>query len=151
MAAKALERFGLKHYVADIEHRESGSYWDVGEIRTYFSTLKDNTHENSKFMVSTFGFIDGHEPELIMEAEPFLVGFAPQIYWFWYPNKKMLTMTQESSKIYPLNDSAAYMRLCIKRWRKYTEKPLVAGAQSYWGEAQGYTQTAAEREIAVFR
>lgn len=150
LALRALQQFELTDYIADIEDEVSGSDWTEKEIKIFFSTLKKDLSSESKIALSTHGFINWHSPELIKEANNYVDYFAPQVYWFRYPSKKMLKELNVSEKDYPLKDPTAYMRLCILMWRQITDKPLITTGQAYWGEDKNFTKEIAETKLSKF-
>jgi Uncharacterized protein conserved in bacteria (DUF2272) len=74
--------------------------------------------------------------------------FAPQVYWFWYPNQRMLDQTPLPNL--RLKNPADYTRACIYHWRQTVSKPLVITGQAYWGEISGWTQDRAEEKLESF-
>ncbi len=150
LALQELKSFGLKDYLADIEHGVSNANWTTDEIRTFCSTIRDGLA--GSFGITTFPLIDWHAPELMRAAMPFVDIFAPQVYWFNFPNSKMVTQFQrpDGSKYKP-NNPVEYAELCLDRWTKLlggTPKPLVITGQAYWGE--GMEQASAEEKLEQF-
>lgn len=150
MAAKALKLYGLKAYVADIEQGVSGASWTEGEIDAFFSELKKAGPARLKVAVSSFGFIDYHEPRLMRAADAYADAFAIQAYWFWYPTKKLLKAVGAAEADYALDHAASYAALCIDRWRQVTSKPLILTGQAYWGEHPEFTDAVAESKLGEF-
>jgi hypothetical protein len=149
LALNALERFELEHYIADIEQGVSGSHWTRPEINEFFTKLRNGLSNTSKVALSTHAFIIWHGTELMREADRYVDYFAPQVYWFSYPNQNLLNAAGVSPQQYPLNDPASYMRLCLKLWRDITEKPVIAAGQIYWGEGD-FPRERTEQKLASF-
>lgn len=149
LALTALSRFELDHYVADIEDGVNEAHWTADEIRDFLGPLRDALPD-ARLGVSSFGFIPWHKPELMRAAEEFVDFFAPQVYWFWFPTRRMLEAVGASPEDYPLNSSAAYARLCMAAWRETVGKPLVLTGQAYWGESPDYTPDMADAKLARF-
>jgi len=82
-------------------------------------------------------------------ADPFVDAFAPQVYWFWYPNKKMFSEPGAKGP-YKTNDASAYANLCLDVWRHITDKPIVITGQAYWGESHGWERQDAEEKLQEF-
>ena len=143
-----LNEFGLEHYVADVEDGVHTANWSKAEVKKFFKALREAL-PNSQIGLSTFGFIPWHKPELMTAAEPFVDFFAPQTYWFNYPSKKILNAAGVDESQFVLNNSASYVRLCIKVWQELVEKPLVIAGQAYWGEA-GFARGSAEAKLNQF-
>lgn len=144
-----LNEFGLDHYVADVEDGVHGANWSTPEIRRFFTSLREAL-PNSQIGLSTFGFIPWHKPQLMTAADPFVDFFAPQVYWFNFPTRKILNAAEVDVSQYVLNDPASYARLCIEVWRRVVSKPLVLTGQAYWGEAPGFVQGTAEAKLTQF-
>ena len=104
------------------------------------------------FGITTYPLIDWHEPELMQAALPFVDMFNPQVYWFHFPNKKMLAQFKRpNGKPYVADNAAEYTDLCIDRWTKLmggTAKKLVVTGAAYWNE--GNTQAEAEAKVEEF-
>lgn len=145
---RTLEEFSPDGYVADIEHGVSGANWTVARI-TQFCMRARELLGGKLFIVSTFGFLPYHKPELMKAAEPHVDAFAPQVYWFWYPKEAMFSQPGATGE-YRTNHAADYTRLCIDVWRHVVGKPLIVTGQAYWGEAAGWSQAHAERKIREF-
>jgi Uncharacterized protein conserved in bacteria (DUF2272)/Bacterial SH3 domain len=143
-----LAEFSPDGYVADIENGVSGANWNTTRINK-FCTKTRELLAGKPFIVSTFGFLPYHEPHLMEAANPFVDAFAPQVYWFWFPNAGMLDQPGATDQ-YRTNNAADYARLCIDVWKHVVNKPLVLTGQAYWGEASGWTQSPAERKLKEF-
>lgn len=144
--------FAIKHYrpdayVADIEHGVSGANWSVGKAKLFTSEVKNNLG-TTPLVVSTFGYIPYHQPEIMTAVDEIVDFFAPQVYWFWYPRTNMLQDPALSDL--KENNAAAYAKVCLHEWRKVVSKPLVLTGQAYWGEASGWTQSRAETKLKEF-
>lgn len=149
LALTSLSQFELDHYVADVEDGVAGANWTAGEVRAFFGSLRESLPE-AQIGVSTFGFIPWHKPKLMQAAEEFVDFFAPQVYWFWFPNAKMLKAVGASASDYPLDSPSSYARLCLDAWRETVGKPLVVTGQAYWGESPDFTQGTADAKVASF-
>lgn len=149
MAKKALTRLGLRDYIADIEQGVSNANWTAAEIELFFSRLKSNANAPETIGLSSHGFIDWHEPDLLKAALPYVDVLCPQTYWFRYPSKKMLKAVGENETDFPLDDPSSYVRLCVKRWRTLYGKPVIATGQAYTSadESPSYTQDIADGKV----
>ena len=148
VATEQLHRYGLEHYIADIEHGHSDAQWTKTSIRIFCKRLRQNLPTSAGVVVSTFGFVGSHAPELMQEAEPYVDAFAPQVYWFFHPKAWMKQRPElPAGAIYKTNDPASYLRLCIDMWAYYVSKPLIITGQAYWGESSAYTRTVAEGKL----
>ncbi|MEA2875921.1 MAG: hypothetical protein QOF14_1117 [Hyphomicrobiales bacterium] len=143
-----LSEYSLDGYVADIEHGVSGANWTTARINQFCAKVRQLVG-NKPFLVSTFGFLPYHEPQLMAAADPYVDAFAPQVYWFKFPNQGMLNQPGAHGP-YALNNAAAYTNLCIDVWKHVVSKPLVITGQVYWGESAGWTQALAERKLQEF-
>jgi hypothetical protein len=149
LALTSLSEFELDHYVADVEDGVAGANWTVGEVRSFFGSLRE-ARPDTQIGVSSFGFIPWHKPKLMQAAEEFVDFFAPQVYWFWFPNVKMLKAVGAEPSDYPFDSSTSYARLCLDAWRDTVSKPLVLTGQAYWGQAPDFTQGTAEAKLKSF-
>jgi hypothetical protein len=149
LALTSLSEFELDHYVADVEDGVSGANWTAGEVRSFFSSLRE-ARPDTQIGVSSFGFIPWHKPKLMQAAEEFVDFFAPQVYWFWFPTVKMLKALGAEPSKYPFDSSTSYARLCLDVWRDTVSKPLVLTGQAYWGEVPDFTQGTAEAKLKSF-
>ena len=151
LALKETKALGLNDYVADIEPGHNNSDWTTSEIATFCKAVRHGLE--GSFCVSGFALVDWHEPHLYAAALPFVDAFAPQVYWFNYPNKKMQgQFKRPDGSLYDLASPAAYTDLCLDRWTKMmgdTPKPLIVTGQAYWGEGS-FTQQQAEAKLASF-
>lgn len=150
LVAEALERFQLNDYIADIEHGVSHAHWTTDEISGFLSKVRDMVKPDGVLGVSSFAFIDWHKPELMKAANPLADFFAPQIYWFWHPSKKLLKAAGASASDFPTNSPESYARLCIHRWKKFVDKPIIVTGQAYWGEHEDYKRHVAEAKVRDF-
>ena len=150
LAVSALNRFGLMHYVADIEQGVSNANWTEDEIEKFFLGLKEGLSDQAQVALSSHAFITWHGPELMKAADPYVDYFAPQVYWFWFPSAKMLKAMGFSKSEYAVSDPGSYIRLCVRLWRDVTRKPLIVTGQAYWGEAQDFTREVAEEKVEQF-
>ncbi|MGY8681521.1 M15 family metallopeptidase [Bradyrhizobium sp. UFLA05-153] len=147
-AADAIAKFDPDGYVADIEQGVNGAEWTAKGIKTFLTATRAALG-GKPLILSTHGFVPYHEPELMRAADPFVDAFAPQVYWFWYPNKRMLSQPGAKGP-YKTNDAAAYASLCLDVWRHITRKPIVITAQAYWGENQQWGRQDAENKLQEF-
>jgi hypothetical protein len=153
LAMHELESFGLKDYVADIEHGVHGANWTPAEIKSFCERVRPDV--KGSFGITTFPLIDWHEPELMSAALPFVDMFNPQVYWHHFPTKKMLQQFKRpDGTAYRLNTPSDYADLCLDRWAKLmgsTPKDIVITGQSYWGEGiPPFSQTDAEDTLDQF-
>ncbi|MFO1183575.1 MAG: hypothetical protein U1E56_02155 [Bauldia sp.] len=150
MAIRELRRYGLSDYVADIEHGTNNAQWTSDEVKEFCAAVRDQV--DGGFAISTYPLIDWHNPELMTAALEFVDAFAPQIYWFNFPNRRMVDQFQKpSGGKYPQNQAGAYVDLCLDRWVTLMgarSRPLVATGQAYWGE--GNTEAEANAKLAEF-
>ncbi len=150
-ALRELATYGLTDYVADIEHGHANSVWTVAEVELFCKTLRKTL--KGSFAISSFALIDWHEPYLMTAAAPYVDAFAPQIYWFDYPNKTMVgRFKRPDGTSYTRGDPGSYADLCLDRWRLVsgqTTRPLVLTGQAYWGES-GFEQREAEDKLRAF-
>ncbi len=145
---RSLQEFELDGYVADIEHGVSGASWSVSRIKEFCSGARELLG-TKPFLFSTFGFLPYHEPHFIKAADPYVDAFAPQVYWFKFPNQGMLDEPGAVGS-YPLNNSASYANLCIDVWKHVVSKPILITGQLYWGESNGWTRQLAEQKLNEF-
>lgn len=110
-----LSTFDLDGYIADIEHGVRGADWTVSRVKEFCSSVRPLLGDKP-FLVSTFGFLPYHQPELMKVADAYADGFAPQVYWFWYPKEGMFNQPGAKPP-YRTNHAADYANLCIDVWR----------------------------------
>lgn len=150
-ALRELGAYGLADYVADIEPGHNNSVWTVAEVELFCKTLRQKL--KGSFAISSFALIDWHQPSLMTAAAPYVDAFAPQVYWFDFPNKTMVGLFKRpDGSAYAEADPGAYADLCLDRWRLVsgqTTRPLVMTGQAYWGES-GFTQREAEDKLRTF-
>ncbi len=147
-AADAIAKFSPDGYVADIEQGVSGAEWTQKGIKKFLAATRTELG-GKPLILSTHGFIPYHEPELMQAADPFVDAFAPQVYWFWFPSKRMFSEPGAKGP-YKTNNAAAYADLCLDVWRHITDKPIVITGQAYWGEIQSWTRQDAEKKLQEF-
>lgn len=147
-AAEAITTFKADGYVADIEQGVRGAEWTNSSIKTFLKATREALRGRPLIM-STHGFVPYHEPELMRAAEPFVDAFAPQIYWFWYPNKRMITEFGGRGA-YKINNAASYAKLCLDQWRSTVRKPIIITGQAYWGENPRWGREDAETKMQEF-
>lgn len=151
LALQQLALYGLTDYVADIEHGVNNAQWTPQEVDALLSTLRPKIP--GSLVVSTFPVIQWHEPQLMEAAIPYVDAFAPQAYWFHFPNQKMRNQFQKpGGGSYTLDSAAEYVNLTIDLWRKLSDKPLVLTGQAYWGEGigQGDAQAKLDQFLSSF-
>jgi hypothetical protein len=150
-AIRELGAYGLADYVADIENGHSNSVWTVAEVELFCKTLRKKLA--GSLAISSFALIDWHAPYLMTAAARYVDAFAPQVYWFDFPNTTMVGQFKRSDgTAYAKADPGAYADLCLDRWRLVsgqTTKPLVLTGQAYWGES-GLAQREAEDKLRAF-
>ncbi|PDT50839.1 MULTISPECIES: DUF2272 domain-containing protein [Sinorhizobium] len=151
LALRETERLGLSDYIADIEPGHNNSEWSASEIASFCKAVRRNLP--GLFAVSGFALIDWHEPHLYAAALPYVDAFAPQVYWFNYPNTRMRNQFRRpDGTFYELDFAGAYADLCIDRWTAMmgnTPKPLILTGQAYWGEGD-FDQRDAEAKLKEF-
>ncbi len=151
IALKALNTYGLKDYIADIEPGHNNSVWTSLEVDAFCAAVRKGVV--GSFAVSSFALVDWHEPQLMSAALPHVDAFAPQIYWFNYPNSKMVQQFKRPDGTnYPIGKAHGYAELCLDRWARLaatSPKPLILTGQAYWGES-GFSQAAAEAKLDEF-
>lgn len=152
MAVRETQRIGLVDYIADIEPGHNNSMWTSTDIRKFCDGIKSHL-DGGQFCVSAFALLDWHEPHLYAAALPYVDAFAPQIYWFNFPNSKMLAQFRPpAGGSYTKDSAASYADLCLDRWRLMmgsTPKPLILTGQAYWDEG-GFSQQDAEAKLQEF-
>ena len=148
-AKDAIDYYSPDLYIADIEQGVEGASWSVAGVGKFLGKVK--AHLGAKpLVVSSFGYIKVHAPELMRAADPIADFFAPQVYWFWHPKQNMLPAGDPILGGLPTNDPAAYATVCLTEWRRVVTKPLILTGQAYWGEASGWSQSIAEQKLATF-
>lgn len=143
----AIDAYHPDCYIADIEHTVSGANWSASKAKTFAAAARQALG-SKPLIVSSFGYIRTHQPEIMAAADPYADYFAPQIYWFWFPKPWMLSEPELSGL--PTDDPAAYVTVCLHHWRKTVSKPLIVTGQAYWGEADAWTKTRAEEKLDSF-
>jgi hypothetical protein len=146
LAVAATQKYDLNAYVADIEHGAYHAHWTSDEVETFLSRVRAALGRDAGLAMSTYGLIDWHAPHLVKAADPLVDAFAPQVYWFDFPNSAMIRNFGDG---YRRQNPAEYARLCIDRWRELTDKPLVITGQAYWKEG-GMTRDEAEDKVLAF-
>ena len=144
----SLATFDLDGYVADVEAEEANVKWTKAWLDRFCREVRDLLG-TKPFLLSTYGFLPYHQPDLIKVADPYVDAFAPQVYWFRFPNQEMLGKPGATGT-YPLNNAASYVNLCIDVWKHVVTKPIVVTGQGYWGESQGWNQALAEKKLREF-
>lgn len=157
-AAEQMRAYGITHYVANIEQGKvkgkfGPSRWSAHSIGRFGATLRRAMPAGGQVLVSTYPYIGEHSPELMKAIEPYVDGFAPQVYWFEFPAKWMWPRRDlPASASYRLGDPGSYARLCLDMWRHYTAKPLVITGQAYWSgnEHSGFRRGEVEAKLGAF-
>jgi len=144
---QAVRTFAPDCYIADIENKVSGANWDSAKAAKYGKEMRSYLGD-MPLVVSSFGYISWHKPEIMSALDPYADYFAPQVYWFWYPNNKMLNETPISGL--KTKNPADYTKVCIHHWKKAVTKPLIVTGQAYWGEHASWTQSVSEKKLAAF-
>lgn len=151
LALKETEKLGLSDYIADIEPGHNNSEWSALEVASFCEAVKRRLP--GSLAVSGFALVDWHEPHLYTAALPYVDAFAPQIYWFNYPNMRMRNQFRRpNGDLYKLNSASAYADLCLDRWAAMmgnARKPLILTGQAYWGEGS-FDQQDAEAKLQEF-
>lgn len=151
LALDELAHFGLADYIADIENGHNNSKWTEAEIADYCQRVRDGVPGG--FGITTFPLVDWHDPQLMVAALPFVDMFNPQVYWFGFPNKKMVKQFKRpDGSAYGTDDPVEYAALCIDRWKALmggTPKKLVVTGQAYWSEG-GISRETAEAKLDAF-
>lgn len=145
LAVEATRELDLVDYVADIEEGVSGSHWKPEEVRAFLSKVRGGLPKSGGLAVSSHGFIDWHTPRLMKAADEIVDAFAPQVYWFWFPNSTMRNQFGE----YKRDNPSEYARLCLDRWQCHISKPIIITGQAYWRES-GMSQESSERKVRDF-
>jgi hypothetical protein len=153
VALQELASFGLSDYIADIENGVNGAKWDADEITSFCSRVRAGV--GGSFGITSFPFIDWHEPELMKAAIPYVDMFNPQVYWHRFPNKKMARLFRRpNGGSYAMDKAADYADLCLDRWDALmgaNPKDIVITGQAYWGEGEPpFTQSEAEEKLDEF-
>jgi len=122
---KAVVRFQLDGYMADIEEGVNGANWSQDDVSAYASAFRDK-HPDLPFGITSHGFIPWHKPELLDKAAPNFDCVNPQTYWMnHFPSNKMLATADQTSADYPLANAASYARLCANIWWARYKRPVV--------------------------
>src|SRR5262249_12132033 len=128
-----------------------GAEWTASEVRAFCETLRRGV--SGSLAVSTFPMIDWHEPDVMAPAKRFADAFAPQIYWFNFPNSRMVSeFHRPDGSRYLVNLASEYAELCLDRWRSFLgsdNKPIVMTGQAYWGEGS-FTKEQAQSKMLSF-
>lgn len=156
-AAAQMKAHGLTHYVANIEQgkikgKYGASRWTVDGIRRFGAAFRQ-VMTGGQLLVSTYPYVGEHAPELMQAVEPYVDGFAPQIYWFNYPAAWMWPRRDlPSGRSYDQGDPSSYARLCLDMWQHYTRKPLVMTGQAYWSSSEhsSFSRALAEAKFNSF-
>jgi hypothetical protein len=128
LAKKAISTFAVDHYVADIEQGENGAQWTKQEVQQFLGGVRPTV---VGLGFTSYGFIDGHAPELLQAAASHVDMINPQAYWYMnYPKASMLSQTGTTGK-YPLANAAGYAAFCRDRYEHWAPKPVVVSGQAY--------------------
>lgn len=148
-ARAAIDRYEPYTYIADMENGVDGASWTAPRATRFAAAVKQ--HLGGKPLgVSSFGHIVAHDPEVMAAIDGIADFFAPQAYWFRYPEASMLPAGDPVLGGLPTDSPAAYAKICLHHWRRLVSKPLVMTGQAYWGEAENWTQTKAETKLEDF-
>lgn len=148
-ALAAIDRYEPYAYIADMENGVGGARWTATRATTFATAVKE--HLGGKpLVVSSFGFIVTHEPEIMAAIDGIADFFAPQVYWFRYPDASMLPAGDPALGGLSTDNPAVYARVCLHHWRRFVTRPLVMTGQAYWGEAEDWTQARAEAKLEGF-
>jgi len=153
LALRELSYFGLEDYVADIEEGVHQSHWEQADIVQFCQIVRNSL--SGGFGITAFPLIDWHAPDLMKAALPFVDVFNPQVYWFHYPDEKMVSQFKRpNGKPYGLDSPTEYARLCLDRWDTLmggTRKELVLTGQVYWSEGnRPFTKSESEEKLSEF-
>jgi hypothetical protein len=148
-AVAAIGRYQPYTYIADIENGVDDASWTAPRAKKFAAAVKHHLG-GRPLVVSSFGHIVAHQPEIMAAIDGIADFFAPQVYWFRYPTPLMLAADDPVLGALPTDDPAAYARLCLHHWRKVVTKPLVMTGQADWGEAENWTQERAEQKLEKF-
>lgn len=148
-ARAAIDRYQPYTYIADMENGVNGAAWTVSRARKFATAVKDHL-DGKPLVVSSFGYIVTHEPEIMAAMDGIADFFAPQVYWFRFPKASMVPADDPVLGGLPTDNAAAYAKVCLHHWRKFVTKPLVLTGQAYWGEAENWTQGKAEQKLEEF-
>lgn len=148
LAIRSLDRFGLTDYVADIEEGVNNALWTAEEVETFLTAMRAAV--SGALGVSSHGFLHFHVPSLMTAADGIVDFFAPQVYWFWHPTRRIRDAIGGSAAEFPLNDPDSYARVCLRSWRSHVTAPIVLTGQAYWGEHPDFTQALAEAKVRTF-
>ncbi len=128
LAKDAVATYAVDHYIADIEQGENGSHWTKQEVQQFLGGVRGAV---AGLGFTSYGFIDGHAPELLQVAGPIVDMINPQAYWYAnYPKASMLSQTGTTGQ-YPLANAAGYASFCRDRYEHWAAKPVVVSGQAY--------------------
>jgi len=145
LALTAINTFGVDHYIADIEQGENGAHWTTQESQQFLGGVRDHV---AGLGFTSFGFIDGHMPQLLRAAAEFVDMINPQAYWFRnFPKASMLNQTGTVGQ-YPLANSAGYAAFCCDRYQHWAAKPVVISGQAYTDD--GFDSADAVAKLSQF-
>jgi len=145
LALRAIDTYGVDHYIADIEQGENGAHWTTQEIQQFLGGVRDHV---DGLGFTSFGFIDVHAPQLLQAAAAFVDMINPQAYWFRnFPKASMLNQTETVGE-YPLANSAGYAAFCCDRYQHWAAKPVVISGQAY--TADGFDSADAVAKLNQF-
>jgi len=147
LAKRALQEFGFRHYVADIEQDVNGAKWTKDEVTQYVNGVRGAV---DGLCISSHGFLDWHDPQIFADVAGDVDCVNPQAYWSSnHASQKMLDAVHAPAGKYKVADPASYAQLCADRYRAvFKTKPVVVSGQAY---AEGDFGTAdAEAKLASF-
>lgn len=141
LALRAIDTYGVDHYIADIEQGENGAHWTTQEIQQFLGGVRGHV---AGLGFTSFGFIDAHAPHLLEAAAAFVDMVNPQAYWFSsFPKESMLAETGTSGR-YPLHNSAGYAAFCCDRYQLWAGKSVVISGQAYTDDGFGSADAVAK-------
>ena len=143
-AVAAIDAHAPDAYIADIEPGVRGARWTAADAVRFAGAVKARLGARP-LVVSGPGLPGPAAAETMAAMDGIVDAFAPQAYWFDGPEPATAAAAQ-----LPADDPVAFVRLCLRRWRSVVTRPLIVTGQAWWGEADGWTQQAAEARLAAF-
>lgn len=148
-ARAAIDHYEPYAYIADMENGVGGACWTAPRATRFAAAVKAH-FDGRPLGVSSFGHIVTREPEIMAAMDGIADFFAPQVYWFRYPNAAMVPAGDPVLGGLSTDSPAAYAKICLHHWRRFVTKPLVMTGQAYWGEAENWTRAQAETRLEDF-
>ena len=121
-AVAAIDRYEPYAYIADIENGVGGASWSIPRAMKFSTAVKD--HLGGKpLVVSSFGYIVAHEPEIMSgdgRHRRFLraAGLLVQL-------PRILRCSPADDPALgglPTDNAAAYAKLCLHHWRRFVSQ-----------------------------